>query len=91
MAKRNSIVLETSAPAEITLSTPHRKPIEFEVIGGNIDRDEYPGPYTVTPTREDQTLNTRNKLMADNVTVFEIPYSEVSNLVGGKTAIIGGI
>lgn len=90
MAK-NSIVIETYAPAEITLSTPRRKPIEFEVDNGNVDRAEYPGPYTVTPTREDQTLHTRNKTMAADVTVFEIPYSEVSNLVGGKTAIIGGI
>lgn len=90
MAKSNSIVIETNSPAEITLSTPRRKPIEFEVGGGNIDRDEYPGPYTVTPTREDQTLNTRNKIMAANVTVFEIPYVEVRNPVGGKTVTIGG-
>lgn len=49
----------------------------------------YAGPYTVTPkVEEDQVLDTDGKLMSDDVTVFEIPYFETSNLYG-KTFIIG--
>lgn len=56
------------------------------------DRPHYDGEYIVTPKVAQQTtLATTNKVMDDDVTVLEIPYAEVSNLIGGKTAIIGGI
>ena len=47
----------------------------------------YQGSYDVIPQTYDQTLETKNKLMADNVIVEEIPYAEVSNDFG-KTAVI---
>lgn len=54
--------------------------------------DYYEGDYTVTPKAyEAQTLETQGLAMRDDVTVFEIPYVEVSNPVGGKTVTIGGI
>ena len=50
----------------------------------------YEGAYEVTPKPFiEQVLETKNKSMVDNVTVFEIPYSEVTNPQGGKTANIG--
>lgn len=56
------------------------------------ERPHYQGTYTVVPRKDEQTfLATQNKVMDDDVTVLEIPYQTVSNLVGGKTAIIGGI
>lgn len=69
--------------------------LDFEI--GSIIRvttitgDMYDGPYTVTPYLEAQILATKNKTMRDDVTVFEIPYAEVSNTSGGTTATIGGI
>ena len=90
MAKRNEIIIDSVGTAEITLSTPRRQEVDLEVSGENIEHDEYPGPYTVTPKREVQTLHTKSKTMALNVTVFEIPYVEVRNPVGGKTVTIGG-
>lgn len=49
----------------------------------------YTGAYTVTPKREKQVLPTANKLMAEDVTVKEIPYSVTSNTAGGTTFYIG--
>lgn len=66
---------------------------DFSVDFGEIktlDSAQYSGPYQVTPTGEAQTLYTANLRMDQNVTVQPIPYSEVSNTGGGKTAIIGG-
>ena len=43
----------------------------------------YEGSYTVTPkAHTEQVLATDGKLMEDDVTVFEIPYFETSNLSG---------
>lgn len=61
--------------------------IKVEYITG----DMYGGPYEVTPKIESVVLATRNKTMNNDVTVFEIPYVEVRNPVGGKTVTIGGI
>lgn len=52
--------------------------------------DLYAGPYTVEPDWEPQTLATRDKTMADNVTVEGIYISSVQNLSGGNTVYIGG-
>lgn len=49
----------------------------------------YGGPYEVTPKAwEEQVLQTDGKLMADDVTVFKVPYYETINLFDGKTAYI---
>lgn len=56
--------------------------------GGAID--VYDGEYIVTPKPYDaQTLETRHKVMIDDVTVLAIPYYETSN-VSGITIYIGG-
>lgn len=46
------------------------------------DADYYDGDYVITPRVDEQILQTREKLMADNVTVKEIPYYETSNING---------
>lgn len=49
----------------------------------------YTGPYEVTPkAHQDQSLATRGLLMLNDVTVFEVPYYETSNLFDGLTAYI---
>lgn len=42
----------------------------------------YEGTYVVIPQTSEQTLETRDKRMQDNVTVREVPYFEVSNEKG---------
>lgn len=50
----------------------------------------YDGEYVVTPKPfTEQTLETKEKLMADDITVLAIPYYETSN-ISGITIYIGG-
>lgn len=43
----------------------------------------YSGPYEVTPKAYDeQILETAHKYLTQNVTVYEVPYYETSNLSG---------
>lgn len=66
--------------------------MDMAVIVQSIEGEHYQGEYIITPKVAAQTvLATTNKVMDNDVTVLEIPYQTVSNLVGGKTAIIGGI
>jgi hypothetical protein len=50
---------------------------------------KFEGDYTVTPAVNAQTLETKQKLMTDNVTIKEIPFYDTSNNSGGTTVYIG--
>ena len=50
----------------------------------------YTGITTVTPSEDEQVLETYRKTMPADVVIEAIPYAEVSNLAGGLTATIGG-
>lgn len=50
---------------------------------------DYEGEYTIIPSVEEQTMQTKNKTMTNDVTIMAIPYAEVSNSTGGKTVTIG--
>lgn len=66
---------------------------EFNIIeatGSNCNHNLYSGSYEITPSVKKQTLSTKNKLLSKDITVFEIPYYEVSNVANGVTIIIGG-
>ena len=56
--------------------------------GGGSSADEYHGSYEVTPSNSEQTLQTKDKILLNNVTVHKTPYYEVSNIYGGKTVTI---
>jgi hypothetical protein len=49
----------------------------------------FDGPYEVTPRFYEQKLETKEKLMIDDVTVEVIPAHEVTNPAGGLTVTIG--
>jgi hypothetical protein len=74
------------------------KSVRLKTKGKYCDRDivvtadfeVYEGSYRVTPAVTPQTLDTSSKLMQADVVVEEIPYAEVTNNSGGKTATIGG-
>lgn len=57
---------------------------------GSSQHEPYEGSYSVTPAITEQILETRDKLMVDDLTVQSIPYYETTN-PKGKTVIIGGI
>ena len=52
--------------------------------------EKYTGSYTATPDVEPVILQTKDKVMTDDVTVFKIPLWEVANPYGGDTIYIGG-
>ena len=56
-----------------------------EIVGG----DQYEGEYVVTPHVGEQELQTKNKVLLDDVTIKAIPYFETSNTSGGNTVYIG--
>ena len=59
-----------------------------EVFEIDHDYDPYLGPYEVIPKAwEDQILAKNGKNMTDDVTVFEVPYDEVSNPTGTTVVI----
>ena len=54
---------------------------DVKIISG--DSELYAGEYTVTPKANESTkLQTKDKLMADDVSILEIPYYDVSNESG---------
>lgn len=90
------------ADIEITLSVSAGEEVQLRVDGeGDLalglgepfisaGAEEYEGPYQVRPSPHgSQVLETRYRLMADDVTVEEIPYYKTTNESGGYTAIIG--
>ena len=50
----------------------------------------YDGEYTVTPTVDEQVLETKEKMMRDDVRVEAVPYTELAN-PAGYTAFIAAI
>ena len=68
----------------------HSDAIKGTVTGDTPADEIYAGSYVITPNpHEDGVLETRLKYMDEDVTIKKIPYAEVSNLSGGKTATIG--
>lgn len=51
--------------------------------------EQYGGEYEVTPRIVSQVLQTKQKVMTDNLTIKEIPFFDVSNTSGGTTVYIG--
>lgn len=66
------------------------KPLSVSVKSGILTAsgDVYEGTYVITPTTSEQSMATRHKMMADDVTVHAIPYFETSNDSGGITISI---
>ena len=70
-------------------------PIELEVkeyIGAYTPEgiETYDGDYTVIPKVSGQNMQTKNKMMKNNVTIEQIPFHEFSNETG-TTVVIGGM
>lgn len=55
------------------------------------DFDIYTGEYAVNPSFNKQILNTKNKVMTEDVEIERITVSVTSNTSGGNTVYIGGI
>lgn len=76
----------TSFNGDAAFTAGMAEQVVIEIIEG----ERYDGEYTVTPMFEDQLLNTKLKVMEDDLLVEEIKVSSVTNLSGGNTITIGG-
>lgn len=85
--KNLTFIIDEAESIDFTLEEEECLDFELDEYS-QISPDTYQGPYYVIPEVEPQLLNTKHKLMADDVTVWAIPYTEVSN-PDGTTVIIG--
>ena len=70
--------------------TTSSQTIEIDLVGGGSGRFQYfAGTNEVDPRKVEQTLETENKSMREDVTINAIYYSETLNVGGGNTAYIG--
>ena len=78
-------VIKARLPSTLTAT------VSAKIVGGSSSYETYRGDYTVDPDFDGITLETRGKVMRDDVTVKPIEVARVSNTQGGKTVYIGGI
>lgn len=62
---------------------------EVQVVTEFVGGEPYNGDYVVTPKVAEQTLETKAKVMADDVQIKAIPFFETANNAGGDTVYIG--
>lgn len=63
---------------------------EISIFSGEATKEKYEGNYIVTPSaEEDIVLETKDKLMTDDLTLKKIPFHETTNDSGGITVYIG--
>jgi len=85
------VTFQISRPrASFSLAAPPALSIGFNVSVRSGGGMPYKGDYVVDPRFEAQTLETKDKIMSDDVTVNPIEVARVSNPSGGKTIFIGG-
>lgn len=60
----------------------------IQQITNNVN-DIYDGSYEAVPSVKKQILETKNKIMTNNLTIREIPYFKTDNTFGGSTVYIG--
>ena len=79
--------LEIHIPLKVNIEVPIKLTVSE---GGGSSYPVYTGETVVTPKAHESTeLETKNKVVLDNIVVEEIPYYETSN-PKGTTFIIGG-
>lgn len=70
----NLTVAQNNVPVNVTVSDDSESfglGIETQIVASVAS--EYEGPYSVTPSEEAQTLQTKNFRMTDNIVVNPIP------------------
>lgn len=81
---------KTATDISATLSTSSLVgSVQLSTILVEKEYDIYNGSYEVTPSSEEQVLNTAGCNLTNDITVFSIPYFETSNTSNGYTVYIG--
>lgn len=61
--------------------------IDYSVDITQISGDHYDGPYEITPKTTEQKLETKFKVMDNDVTVLQVPYWKTGNEYGDTVYI----
>lgn len=94
MVVSSTVIIEASITPQETIKA---EVIPSSVIVGEVllsdasKSNPYDGTYVVEPSFAQQILETKNKVMRDDVTVNAIEVARTSNPSGGTTVYIGGI
>lgn len=83
------IDIEFRESEEFTFDMIEDDNIYADIVDTFLESERYTGEYIVTPDFVQQILDTKQKLMLDDVTVKKIPVSETHNPFGGITISIG--
>lgn len=70
MADEWNVSFEEDQHLDVTFEHGGEFAVNFE---NGVTVGDYDGPYAVTPSAEEQTLNTANKMLASNIVVNPIP------------------
>lgn len=76
---------------ELSLNAEYEGEIGDVIVVAEHDLPTYTGPTVINPDFVGTSLPTKNKVLAQNITIKPIEVQTVSNLAGGKTVYIGGI
>lgn len=85
---RCRIRLKVIEPEPVILQVGTTNAVKLTVADGAAVFPHYKGEYTVSPSWEDVTLETRNHILDENVEVLRIQKQEASNPEGGLTLTI---
>lgn len=86
------VEFEVSDATVFTFKMEEPEEMSFELdseFGGSFDTEPYRGDYSISPSFQSQTFDTKDKRMTDSLIVEPIRVSRVSNLSGGNTVFIG--
>lgn len=83
-------VLEAKSNQKANIIARHSEKVVITAVSSVTAGVPYMDSYEVTPSMNEQVLQTQSKLMIDDVTVHAIPFTRTTNASGGYTAIIGG-
>ena len=60
---------------------------ESAIVIQKLTGDKYEGSYIVEPKTREQILETKDKLLIDNITVMQVPYWQTGNEYGDTVYI----
>ena len=84
-----SLDIEIGKTVELSKSVKGETGVMYIVNTGEDQHLHYKGTYEVTPQVQAQTLETKNLIMDDDLTIKKIPYYMTTNLSNGYTVYIG--
>ena len=83
---KSAITGEISASCTLSGTVSTKSTLQGSI---QLGAPQYEGSYQITPAVTEQVIQTGRRAMMKDITILGIPYQEVTNLSGGKTATIG--